>query len=64
MLHLTEHLIQCPYCWEPVEVVVDMSVSEQTYIEDCFVCCQPILLNVLVAQDGQVSIDVDRENPD
>lgn len=38
--------IQCPYCWETLEVSVDPSVPEQEYVEDCQVCCQPILLTV------------------
>jgi hypothetical protein len=32
----------CPYCGEPITLVVDLSVDGQTYIEDCFVCCRPI----------------------
>ncbi|MDX1587654.1 MAG: CPXCG motif-containing cysteine-rich protein [Oleiphilaceae bacterium] len=34
--------IQCPYCWESIEVLVDPSVEQQAYIEDCSVCCRPI----------------------
>lgn len=37
-----EHFFQCPYCWENVSVLLDASVSEQTYIEDCEICCNPI----------------------
>lgn len=32
--------IQCPYCGETIEVLIDCSVSEQRYIEDCQVCCR------------------------
>ena len=32
----------CPYCGEQIEVVIDMSVEQQDYIEDCSVCCRPI----------------------
>ncbi|MBY6034338.1 CPXCG motif-containing cysteine-rich protein [Marinobacter daepoensis] len=39
-------LIQCPYCWETLEISVDPSVAEQEYVEDCQVCCQPILLTI------------------
>lgn len=45
--------LQCPYCWELIEVVVDCSVSHQEYIEDCSVCCRPIVISV-VASDGEV----------
>ncbi len=32
----------CPYCGEPAEARLDLSVDDQDYIEDCPVCCQPI----------------------
>ena len=44
----------CPYCGELIEVVIDMSVEQQDYIEDCSVCCRPITVNVSIdpiAQD-------------
>lgn len=37
-----EHFFQCPYCWETISVLVDSSVPEQQYVEDCEVCCNPI----------------------
>ncbi|WP_148870176.1 CPXCG motif-containing cysteine-rich protein [Tenacibaculum adriaticum] len=40
---MLEHFFQCPYCWEEISMILDMSVSE-TYIEDCEVCCNPIQL--------------------
>jgi len=36
-----EHFFQCPYCWEQISMLLDISVSE-TYIEDCEICCNPI----------------------
>lgn len=45
--------IQCPYCWETFELVIDPSEAHQEYIEDCFVCCRPIHL----------IIELDRTNP-
>ena len=39
---LREEKISCPYCGEPITVVIDISVPEQDYVEDCQVCCQPI----------------------
>ncbi len=41
-----EHFFQCPYCWEEISVLLDPSVREQTYIEDCEVCCRPIEFHV------------------
>jgi len=37
-----EHHFQCPYCWEDISMLLDPSVREQTYVEDCEVCCNPI----------------------
>lgn len=41
-----EHFFQCPYCWEEISVLLDPSVSQQTYIEDCEICCNPIEFHV------------------
>lgn len=53
----------CPYCGEPIELLIDCSVAEQDYVEDCSVCCSPINISVVVADDGmpQVSVRTDRE---
>lgn len=40
-----EHFFQCPYCWEEISFLLDTSVSNQTYVEDCEVCCNPIEAN-------------------
>ncbi|NDD91794.1 CPXCG motif-containing cysteine-rich protein [bacterium] len=42
MSKLLEHDSSCPFCNEPVTFFIDPSQSEQTYIEDCTVCCRPI----------------------
>lgn len=44
--------VQCPYCGEPFETVVDTSSGSTSYIEDCQVCCQPIEFRLEVADDG------------
>ncbi len=43
---MNEHFFQCPYCWEEISVLLDSSVHEQTYIEDCEVCCRPIEFHI------------------
>ncbi|HEY8230467.1 MAG TPA: CPXCG motif-containing cysteine-rich protein [Rhodanobacteraceae bacterium] len=47
----------CPYCGEPIELVVDASAGSSRYIEDCQVCCRPMQVDVEV-DDGQVSVRV------
>ena len=54
--------IQCPYCGEMIEILVDLSVTEQSYIEDCAVCCCPITFDVSVDQDGHTSVRAKGEN--
>ncbi len=45
--------LTCPYCGEEIEVAVDCSVRRQVYVEDCQVCCRPIVIT-LVCCDGEV----------
>ncbi len=61
-LMTTEAQVFCPYCAEEITLVVDCSEDEQTYTEDCFVCCRPILISVHSAEGELVSVDVRREN--
>ena len=52
----------CPFCAEPICLLLDLSVSDQSYIEDCEVCCRPIVLDVSVDVDGDVAVLASREN--
>jgi transcription elongation factor Elf1 len=47
--------VTCPYCGEPIVLVVDCSAGDQRYTEDCFVCCQPIDVTVEIAADGTLA---------
>lgn len=42
----------CPYCGELIELLVDCTLAEQCYIEDCSVCCRPIVINVTCFDDA------------
>lgn len=44
----------CPHCWETINLTLDLSVPEQSYIEDCPVCCRPMLVSY-AATDGEVA---------
>lgn len=47
----------CPYCGEPVEVDVDPSGGEeQSYIEDCPVCCRPWQVEVRQDPEGDWTV--------
>jgi len=47
------HDVTCPHCWETITVTLDLSVPEQSYIEDCPVCCKPMSV-AYAAQDGEL----------
>ena len=47
-----ERKVRCPYCgglW----VLIDPSIQDQEYIEDCQVCCRPIVFDVSISMEGQ-----------
>lgn len=54
--------VQCPYCGESVDLLVDCSVDNQRYIEDCMVCCRPMDVRISVDGEGRASVDVSRED--
>lgn len=62
MSMLESATISCPYCGEQNELVIDTSVPQQEYIEDCVVCCRPMLLRITVNESGEMGIDVRAEN--
>ncbi|HVA55194.1 MAG TPA: CPXCG motif-containing cysteine-rich protein [Gammaproteobacteria bacterium] len=54
--------IACPYCGESIEINVDCSVENQSYIEDCQVCCRPMVVTVAVDVAGVPSVEVSAED--
>lgn len=46
--------ISCPYCAESIMLRADLSAGSQSYVEDCQVCCQPIMICVQVAAEGKL----------
>jgi hypothetical protein len=62
MNQLQERSVMCPYCGEYITVLLDTSVPEQTYVEDCQVCCRPINVTLTVDYEGDVSVTVSHEN--
>jgi len=58
MLH--ERQVSCPYCGEQFTTTVDGSDdssagSVQQYIEDCYVCCRPIVFEITTNHDGDLT---------
>jgi len=59
---LDEHTISCPYCGEPIDVLIDSSEAGQEYIEDCQVCCRPIIFAVTLSDTDQAIVSVRSED--
>lgn len=60
---LQPRTVQCPYCGEEFETVVDLSSGSASYIEDCQVCCRPIEFALQVEDDGTLaSLQVGRSD--
>jgi hypothetical protein len=57
-----EAAITCPYCAEGIVILADPSVPQQVYVEDCAVCCQPMVVRAEVAEDGSVRVEARRED--
>ena len=67
MLDLVPRDISCPYCGEQIDILVDPSITEQSYIEDCQVCCRPIVLGITVygsseMDEQDITVTVRHEN--
>ncbi|HKJ82622.1 MAG TPA: CPXCG motif-containing cysteine-rich protein [Mariprofundaceae bacterium] len=54
--------IRCPYCGEPVTLLIDTSAGGQRYIEDCQICCRPIDLHVSVGTNGDAMVTAARDD--
>jgi hypothetical protein len=49
---ISERQCHCPFCAERITLVVDFSAGSQSYIEDCQVCCQPMVMLAVLEPDG------------
>ena len=50
--------VQCPFCGQSFELVIDTSVSTQRFTTDCEICCRPFEV-VAECEPGEIlSLDV------
>ena len=54
--------VACPYCGETITLTLDLSVEEQTYIEDCSVCCQPMTVSYTAEAGELTGVQVEAAN--
>lgn len=59
---LQEAPIVCPYCGEASTLLLDASIDQQRYIEDCAVCCRPMVVAADVDEQGRSHVAVYRED--
>ena len=61
-MQLIEKDIACPYCGEKITVLLDDSIDQQEYYEDCSVCCRPIRLQQTITFEGECNLNVLRDD--
>jgi len=55
---MEEYFFTCPYCLQEISMLIDTSTTEQEYIEDCEVCCNPIEVKVSVENNEITNFQV------
>lgn len=53
--------IVCPWCGERFEALLDGSGGAAEYVEDCPVCCRPIVMHLEVDGDDEARVWGERE---
>ena len=61
-MDIDERESYCPYCGESISLLIDNSIENQEYVEDCQVCCSPILISIEIDHDGNIFMNTRREN--
>ena len=56
---MDEYFFQCPYCWEQISMLIDVSQLNQSYIEDCEICCNPIEVSIIAENQEIVSFQAE-----
>ncbi|MFS4483841.1 CPXCG motif-containing cysteine-rich protein [Hyunsoonleella sp. 2307UL5-6] len=56
---MKEHYFTCPHCWESISMLLDNSISKQSYIEDCEVCCNPIQITTQFTNTELIAFQAD-----
>jgi transcription elongation factor Elf1 len=56
---IVERRISCPFCAEAMSILLDLSAGDQSYIEDCQICCQPMQISFQSDGDELATLQVD-----
>jgi hypothetical protein len=55
---LISESIQCPYCGQAFDLVVDTSLESQEFFTDCEICCRPITARVECEPGAVLSVEI------
>tara|TARA_B100000900_G_scaffold407060_1_gene419118 strand:+ start:1846 stop:2028 length:183 start_codon:yes stop_codon:yes gene_type:complete len=55
---MIEYYFACPHCWEEQLKMIDPSVDEQNFIEDCEVCCNPLEFKIILKNNDVLSFSI------
>ena len=55
---MIEQYFDCPYCWDNQLKLLDSSVPNQSFIEDCETCCNPLEFHVEIRNNFVESFNV------
>ena len=51
--------VSCPFCGEVGTLLIDVTAGRrQQYVEDCWVCCRPMEVTVVVHSHDEVDVSV------
>jgi len=48
----------CPHCWQENSILAPLGPSEQEFIQDCEVCCNPLLFRITLDGDAVATVEV------
>ena len=54
--------IVCPYCGEAQTTDLDGSGGDQSYWQDCQICCSPIKFELSVSYSGVMTVVIKRDD--
>ena len=61
-MHRFEQRVHCPYCGEALVILLDENDAGTDYVEDCQVCCQPMVVVLWTDEDGTPVASLRRED--
>jgi len=61
-MHRLEQRVHCPYCGEALVILLDENDAGTDYVEDCQVCCQPMVVVLWTDEDGTPVASLRRED--